>query len=153
MLKIITILLLALSVLVNNAFSQDEENIIKYRKNIMKALGNHISIIASNIKGKVDISSDILPHSEALYITLAAIDVDKNFPEGTSNNSEFKTKSLPNIWTDKEAFKESMKISTEKAKALILAAKGNDKKAIGKALGALGKSCGSCHNKFREKKN
>ena len=31
---------------------EKEEDIIKYRKNIMKAIGNHISIIAANLKGK-----------------------------------------------------------------------------------------------------
>ena len=119
----------------------------------MKAVGNHISIIAANLKGKVDINSDILPHSNALYLSLAAIDIDKTFPEGTSNTSGLKTKSLPIIWSDKKAFRESMKVSTEKAKALVIAAEGGNRQDIGKALGALGKTCGNCHNKFREKKN
>ncbi len=153
MLKIITILLLTICFICGNAFSQDAENIIKYRKNIMKALGNHISIIASNLKGKVEINSDILPHSKALFITLASIDINKTFPEGTSNNSGLNTKSLPNIWQEKKLFEESMINSTQKAEDLVAAAENNDKKAIGKALGALGKTCGNCHNKFREKKN
>ena len=46
-----------------------------------------------------------------------------------------------------------MNSSTEKAGELVTAAESGDKKAIGKALGALGKTCGGCHNKFREKKN
>ncbi|MBF86557.1 MAG: hypothetical protein CMJ14_01005 [Pelagibacterales bacterium] len=150
--KYITIISLTLSILINNVFGQ-EEDIIKYRKNIMKAVGNHISIIAANLKGKVDINSDILPHSNALYLSLAAIDIDKTFPEGTSNTSGLKTKSLPIIWSDKKAFRESMKVSTEKAKALVIAAEGGNRQDIGKALGALGKTCGNCHNKFREKKN
>ena len=152
MLKIISIIILTSIVLSGNAVSQDDENIIKYRKNIMKALGNHISVIASNIKGKVNLNSDILPHSNALYITLAAIDIEKTFPEGTSNNSGLKTKSLSNIWTEKKLFEESMNNSTARAKELITAAESGDKSAIGKALGALGKTCGNCHNKFREKK-
>ena len=49
--KFITMLVLILSIFINNAFSQNEEDIIKYRKNIMKAVGNHISIIASNLTG------------------------------------------------------------------------------------------------------
>ena len=46
-----------------------------------------------------------------------------------------------------------MQESINKAKDLVLAAEENDKKIIAKALGALGKSCGNCHNEFREKKN
>ena len=45
-----------------------------------------------------------------------------------------------------------MNNSTARAKELITAAESGDKSAIGKALGALGKTCGNCHNKFREKK-
>ena len=46
-----------------------------------------------------------------------------------------------------------MKDSVEKAQNLVLAAESGDKKIIAKSLGALGKTCGSCHNKFRKKKN
>ena len=117
--KYITIISLTLSILINNVFGQ-EEDIINTEK-ILQAVGNHISIIAANLKGKVDINSDILPHSNALYLSLAAIDIDKT-SEGTSNTSGLKTKSLPVIWSDKKAFRESMNVSTEKAKALVIAA-------------------------------
>ena len=153
MFKIFAILVTIISIFCGNAFSQDAENIIKYRKNIMKSIGNHISIIALNLKGKVDISSDILPHSKALHITLAAIDINKTFPEGTSNGSGVQTTALPKIWEEKKLFIDKMQESINKAKELVIAAEGNDKKLIAKALGALGKSCGSCHNEFREKKN
>ena len=46
-----------------------------------------------------------------------------------------------------------MKDSTEKAENLVIAAESGNKKDIAKSLGALGKTCGNCHNKFREKKN
>ena len=39
------------------------------------------------------------------------------------------------------------------AENLVMAAESGDKKNIAKSLGALGKTCGSCHNKFRKKKN
>ena len=47
------LILLFVSILSNAALAQNAEDIIKYRMNIMKALGNHISIIAANLKGKV----------------------------------------------------------------------------------------------------
>ena len=81
------------------------------------------------------------------------MDINKTFPEGTSNNSGMKTTALPKIWEKKELFIDKMQESINKAKDLVLAAEENDKKIIAKALGALGKSCGNCHNEFREKKN
>ena len=46
-----------------------------------------------------------------------------------------------------------MKDSLEKSKNLVLAIESNNKENIAKNLGALGKTCGSCHKKFRKKKN
>jgi hypothetical protein len=62
LIKIIFITTFLLSLIISNsAFAQNAEDIIKYRINIMKSLGNHISIIAANLKGKVSINEDILP--------------------------------------------------------------------------------------------
>jgi len=65
MIKVIFIItLLFSSIISNTVLAQNAEDIIKYRINIMKSLGNHISIIAANLKGKVSINEDILPHSQ-----------------------------------------------------------------------------------------
>lgn len=135
------------------AYANNTEDIIKYRKDIMKSLGNHISIIAANLKGKVDINEDILSHSKSIFLTLSSLNVDKTFPENSGPNSSSNTKSLQNIWTEKDVFRNAMKDSLEKSKNLVLAIESNNKENIAKSLGALGKTCGSCHKKFRKKKN
>ena len=43
--------------------------------------------------------------------------------------------------------------SIEKTKDLVKAAESGNNQNIAKSLGALGKSCGACHDKFRKKKN
>lgn len=154
MVKIIFVTTLFLvSISSQSAFSQNAEDIIKYRINIMKALGNHISVIASNIKGKVKINEDILPHSQAMLLTLSSINIAKVFPDNTAPNDSLKTKALNTIWTEKDKFKASMNDSINKTKNLILAAESGNKKDIAISLGALGKTCGACHDKFRKKKN
>ena len=154
MIKIIFVLTLILSSFIGPlAYAENTEDVIKYRKNIMKAIGNHISIIAANLKGKVSISEDILPHSKSILLTLSSINISKTFPENSGLNNSSNTKSLEKIWTEKDLFSNAMKESVEKAENLVLAAESGDKKNIAKSLGALGKTCGSCHNKFRKKKN
>jgi len=145
--------LLFASIASQSAFSQNAEDIIKYRINIMKALGNHISIIAANLKGKVSMNEDILPHSKAMLLTLSSINIDKIFPENTGPNGSLKTQALSNIWTEKNIFEKSMLNSIDKTKNLILAAESGNKQSMAKSLGALGKTCGACHDKFRKKKN
>ena len=70
-----------------------------------------------------------------------------------SEGEPIHAKSLENIWIEKDLFSNAMKDSVEKAKNLVIAAESGDKNNIAKSLGALGKTCGSCHNKFRKKKN
>ena len=154
MIKVIFVFILLLSSFFTQiSYAENTEDIIKYRKNIMKAIGNHISIIAANIKGKVSINEDILPHSQSILLTLSSINITKTFPENSGPNHSSTTKSLENIWSAKDLFSIAMKDSVEKAKDLVLSAESGDRKNIAKSLGALGKTCGSCHNKFRKKKN
>ena len=154
MIKIIFILTVVLSsFLAQLAYAENTEDVVKYRKNIMKAIGNHISIVAANLKGKVSINEDILPHSKSILLTLSSINISKTFPINSGPNISSNTQSLENIWTEKDLFSNAMKDSVEKAQNLVLAAESGDKKNIAKSLGALGKTCGSCHNKFRKKKN
>ena len=154
MIKIIFVLTLGLSSFIGPlAYAENTEDVIKYRKNIMKAIGNHISIVAANLKGKVSINEDIVPHSKSILLTLSSINISKTFPVNSGPNSSSNTQSLENIWTEKDLFSNAMKDSVEKAQNLVLAAESGDKKNIAKSLGALGKTCGSCHNKFRKKKN
>ncbi|MAU28433.1 MAG: hypothetical protein CMJ07_04535, partial [Pelagibacterales bacterium] len=82
MIKVIFVFILLLSSFFTQiSYAENTEDIIKYRKNIMKAIGNHISIIAANIKGKVSINEDILPHSQSILLTLSSINITKTFPE------------------------------------------------------------------------
>jgi len=154
LIKIILITTFLLSaILSSSAFAQNAEDIIKYRINIMKSLGNHISIIAANLKGKVSINEDILPHSQSMLLTLSSINIEKIFPINTQASDSPKTKSLDSIWVEKELFQKSMLQSIEKTKDLVKAAESGNNQNIAKSLGALGKSCGACHDKFRKKKN
>jgi len=154
LIKIILVTTFLLSaILSSTAFAQNAEDIIKYRINIMKSLGNHISIIAANLKGKVSINEDILPHSQSMLLTLSSINIEKIFPINTQASDSPKTKSLDSIWVEKELFQKSMLQSIEKTKDLVKAAESGNNQNIAKSLGALGKSCGACHDKFRKKKN
>ena len=154
MIKIILITTFLLSaILSSSAFAQNAEDIIKYRINIMKSLGNHISIIAANLKGKVFINEDILPHSQSMLLTLSSINIEKIFPINTQASDSPKTKSLDSIWIEKELFQKSMLQSIERTKDLVKAAESGNNQNIAKSLGALGKSCGACHDKFRKNKN
>jgi cytochrome c556 len=77
----------------------------------------------------------------------AKFDVAALFPEGSGEGTE----ALPKIWEDKEGF---AKAAEEFKAAAAAAAASNpaDVGALNEQLGAIGKSCGGCHEVYRLKK-
>jgi len=88
-----------------------------------------------------------------MLLTLSSINMDKLFPINTKASDSLKTKTLDIVWADKDLFQKSMSQSIEKTKDLVKAAESGNNQDIAKSLGALGKTCGACHDKFRKKKN
>ncbi len=126
--------------------ANEPANVIKYRKNLMKAVGGHIGQIAGVVKGEVSFKGDVKANADAIVALLAA--TGKVFPEGSGEGD---TKAKAEIWQDRAKFDAALESSLEKSKALAVAAGGGDMAAIGGALGALGKTCGGCHKAFRQK--
>ena len=73
------------------------------------------------------------------------------FPKGTSlKDMPGKTRAKPEIWTKMAAFDQAANIFAVYATRVADAAGSGDRKAIGAAMGQLGKrGCGGCHSDFR----
>ena len=131
----------------STAHAADEpENIIKYRQNVMKGVGAHITNIAAVVKGQVTITDNLMTDAQGVANGLA--NVDKLFPAGTESG---KTNALAAIWEDRAGFNKALADAQAAAKNILDAVASNDIAVIGKALGALGKACGGCHKPYRKK--
>ncbi len=130
------------------AFAGEDD--IKYRKATMKAVGGHMTAIATILKAGAGQPSDIALHANAMA-DLAKIAAHA-FPEGSSK-MDGETEAKMDIWEKPEDFKKvTMAFITESEKLAKVAA-GGDMSAIGAQLGDLGKNaCKACHDNFREKK-
>ncbi len=128
--------------------ADEPQNIIKYRQNLMKAQGGHISNIAAVVKREVSLIGNVAANARALA-DLSRM-VPSLFPDGTDTG---KTRALAEIWTDRAKFDLASKANQDAADAMVVAADSNDLDTIAAALGKLGKSCGGCHKPFRKKKN
>jgi cytochrome c556 len=64
---------------------------------------------------------------------------------------QVKTKAREGIWGSMADFTAKADELSKAAAALTTAAKGGDKGATMKAIGAVGKACGNCHDNFRDK--
>ena len=139
----------AAALLAGAAHAADEPaNIIKYRQNVMKSVGANISNLAMVAKGEISTLANAPSNAQAIRDGLGA--AGPLFPEGTGAEAG-KTRTLPAVWERSGEFVESMKKSIAAADAMIVAANSGELGQIQQALGALGKTCGGCHDNFREK--
>ena len=60
------------------------------------------------------------------------------------------TEALATIWQEADKYSDSIDKLTKASSALIVAAQSKDEKAIKKAIGGVGKTCGGCHDDFKK---
>jgi cytochrome c556 len=117
----------------------------KYRQTVMKGIGAHMSAMGQIAKGEISHTGDMLGHAKALEMTMGM--VSSAFKEKTSGG---KTTAKDTIWSDWDGFAKKATESSKAANVLVRTIEnGGD---VGAARGALGKTCGGCHKKFRVKK-
>ena len=126
--------------------ADEPEHIVKFRQNLMKGVGAHITNIAAVVKGQVSTTSNLTADAQAIANSLK--NAGQLFPAGTEGG---KTNALAKIWEDPTGFEKALADTQQAAENMVSAAASNDMATIGKALGALGKSCGGCHKPYRKK--
>ena len=127
----------------------DAESVIKYRRQVMKALGAHAAAVAMVVKGEVAAAADVAAHARAIEAMAKLI--PGLFPSGTDSRS-LETRAKPEIWRDWKRFtvlaKEVERAGAELAEAAVT----GDAAAVAARFVALAKACGGCHKPFRAKK-
>jgi cytochrome c556 len=141
---------LALSLAGQGLAADSPENLVKYRKSVMKAIGGHTGAIAAVVKGEVSFGAHVANHARGIKdMSLIVPDV---FPPNSGPMDFADTRALPEIWEQSAKFKEAVTAFQSAAAKFADIAEGGDRQAIADGLGALGKSCGGCHKPFRQKK-
>lgn len=123
------------------AAQSGEEDIIKYRRNVMKAVAGHMGASGAIVQGKVNYKGDLADHAKALQALMR--DIPGLFPK----DSDFgETNALDAVWSKRAEFDKRAKDAGAKAAAFAKAAQGGD---AGAAFKALGETCKGCHKDFR----
>lgn len=126
------------------AQAQDTDDLIKYRRTVMKASGAHMASMAAIVRGKVDQDAQLAGHARAVN-DLAGMTADL-FPEGSDFGD---TEAKEAIWEDPEAFAERIEQQRRAAAALVDAIGAGDEAGIDRRFRDLSKACKACHKKFR----
>jgi cytochrome c556 len=123
--------------------------VVKSRMDMMGDVAKSMKIIGQMIKGATAYDPDTAK-SAALEIRAHSRMFGGLFPEGSTKHP---SEALPVIWEDWEEFIQlfdQMEVASEKLSALVSTASKADELKF--QFATLGKTCASCHEKFRLKK-
>lgn len=123
--------------------------VVKERMEAMKDMGVRMKAMAAMVRGRTPF--DAASAREAADIIAAhARDVPRLFPNGSRHGP---SEAVEKIWLEWPQFVAEAKALEDRADALgrqtATAKSGAD---LGRAFGDIGRSCKSCHDRYREKK-
>lgn len=121
----------------------DEEDVYRYRTNVMKISSNHLKALKAYVNGSLPIKNHIPAHVDAL-LSLNAIYQDL-FPAGKQDPE---SEALPLIWSDPRGFQQAIAHNRKRLMALKEVDPG-DMVAMKRAVNEVRMSCGDCHYYFR----
>ena len=148
--------LIALLTLAGPTLAADVDGQIKYRQNVMKALGGHVGAADRIVRGQVPMTEQLELHA-AGAADIAAI-LPSLFPretvppEAEFSGATVETKATETILEKPEAFEKAAGQAKQATADFLKAVKaGADQAALTSAFRAIGKSCKGCHKDFRKK--
>ncbi len=120
---------------------------------IQKSRHDHYHELGEASKTIRDLSRSSNPDFAAIekaaeHIVKATVNQDQWFPKGTGPEAG-KTRALPEVWTRPADFAAAQKMFSDRAPALLAAAKAKDINAVRTAFRDVGMSCKNCHDTFR----
>lgn len=121
------------------------DDIVKYRKAVMKSQREHLAAATAIIQGKVPYAKHLGDHVKSLEASTAI--ATELFPEGSDAGD---TGALSAVWTEKSDFQKRAKDTQQYASALAKTVAAGDTGHYAARLKDLQESCKSCHKDFRK---
>ena len=120
---------------------------------VQKARHDHYEELGEASKAVRDLTRSSNPDFAAIekaaeQIVKATVNQGQWFPKGSGPEAG-KTRALPEVWTRPAEFAAAQKMFTDRAPALLAAAKAKDISAVRTAFRDVGASCKNCHDTFR----
>jgi cytochrome c556 len=126
---------------------QKPKDAIKYRQSALFIVGQNFGPIAAMVQGKIPYDKDDAARRAAIVDFVIKLP----WPAFAPGTEEGDTKAKPEIWLDMDDFKAKAKDVQEEAAKLAQVAATGDFDALKTQVGATGKACKACHDKYRNK--
>lgn len=141
-------LIMSAALLANEAAAQAKpEVLVKQRKAAMTLQSKYLGPMVGMAQGKVPYNAAVVQRNAGYLATLSNMPWD-GFDASTKGE---KSAALPAIWEKPAEFKKAAEHLESEAAKLAQLSKSGDEAAVKAQIGAVGKSCGGCHEHFREK--
>lgn len=139
---------LALGLAAGTALAQVKpEILVKQRQAVMTLQGKYFGPLAAMAQGKAPYNADVVRRNAGFLDNLSRMPWD-GFDPSTKG---VKSRAKPEVFTDTAEVKQAIsRLENETHKLYEVSQKG-DEAAVKAQIGAVGKACGGCHDKFREK--
>jgi cytochrome c556 len=143
----------SLSMAVGAAFTLDAaaqakpETLVKQRQAAMTLQGKYMGPMGGMAQGKIPYNAAVVQRNAAFLETLSKMPWD-GFD---ANTKGVKSAALPAVWEKSDEFKKAAERLESEAAKLVQVSKSGDEAAVKAQIGATAKSCGGCHETFREK--
>ncbi len=118
------------------------------RQSIFKLLGSNMGPLGAMAKGKIPLDAKVVEKNAVRINQLSLMIAD--YTRTDTSKFDVKTEALAKIWQEPEHFSKDIDKLTVASSALIAATKSTNESDIKKAIGGVGKTCGGCHDHFKE---
>jgi cytochrome c556 len=124
------------------------ETLVKQRQAAMTLQGKYFGPLGGMAQGKVPYDAKVVARNAGYLEALSQMPWD-GFAPGTK---DVKSAALPAVFTDTAKFKEAQDQFHAAVAKLVTASKGGDEETVKTTIKGVAKTCGGCHENFREKK-
>lgn len=128
---------------------QKPEDAIKYRQSAFTIMAAHFGRVAAMAQGKIPFDAKVAADNAAIVSSMSKLPWAA-FGAGT--DMALPNRAKDEVWKDAAKFKEAADSLIAEATKLDAAAKSGNLDQIKAAVGGVGKTCKSCHDKFRAEK-
>ena len=130
------------------AFAQAKpETLVKQRQAAMTLTGKYMGPMGAMAQGKAPFNAAVVARNAGFLDALSQMPWDG----WDASTKDVKSATLPAAFTDTAKFKKAGEDFQAAVGKLVAASKGSDEAATKAAIGAVGKTCGGCHDDFRQK--
>lgn len=148
MIRNAVILSLLLSFVSTSWADERTQKTIEARQGLLKVVAQYFGPIVGIAKGQIPYDAALIEKNAGKVAQLAPMITDMFALDTSASGIETEAKAA--IWADYADFSAKAATTTERAQALV-AATAEGQGATMKAFGALGASCKSCHDSYRQK--